>query len=117
MKSKSAGKVRLTSFDDLFGTGEAAAGETVTSVPLSQLHTFKDHPFRVLDDEKMQETVESVKRYGVLMPGIVRPHPKGGYEVIAGWILHFTARRRKVPGEDSDQKGGAYWAIVQSRRT
>ena len=44
MKSKSAEKVRLTSFDDLFGTGEAAAGETVTSVPLSQLHTFKDHP-------------------------------------------------------------------------
>ncbi len=84
MKSKSAGKVRLTSFDDLFGANEAVAGETVTSVPLSQLHTFKGHPFRVLDDEKMQETVESVKQYGVLMPGIVRPHPEGGYEVIAG---------------------------------
>ena len=84
MKSKSAGKVRLTSFDDLFGANEAAAGETVTSVPLSQLHTFKDHPFRVLDDEKMQETVESVKQYGVLVPGIVRPHPESGYEVIAG---------------------------------
>ena len=82
MKSKSAEKVRLNSFDDLFGIDEA--GETVTSVPLSELHTFKDHPFRVLDDEKMQETVESVKQYGVLMPGIVRPHPKGGYEVIAG---------------------------------
>ena len=84
MKSKSAGKVRLTSFDDLFGANEVAAGETVTSVPLSQLHTFKDHPFRVLDDEKMQETVESVKQYGVLVPGIVRPHPESGYEVIAG---------------------------------
>ncbi|MCI9198135.1 MAG: ParB/RepB/Spo0J family partition protein [Lachnospiraceae bacterium] len=84
MKSKSAGKVRLTSFDDLFGTDGAAAGETVTSVPLSQLHTFKGHPFRVLDDEKMQETVESVKQYGVLVPGIVRPHPENGYEVIAG---------------------------------
>ena len=83
MKSKSAGKVRLTSFDDLFGANEAA-GETVTSVPLSQLHTFKGHPFRVLDDEKMQETVESVKQYGVLVPGIVRPHPESGYEVIAG---------------------------------
>jgi len=82
MKSKSAEKVRLNSFDDLFGIDEA--GETVTSVPLSELHTFKGHPFRVLDDEKMQETVESVKQYGVLMPGIVRPHPKGGYEVIAG---------------------------------
>ena len=84
MKSKSAGKVRLTSFDDLFGANEVAAGETVTSVPLSQLHTFKGHPFRVLDDEKMQETVESVKQYGVLVPGIVRPHPESGYEVIAG---------------------------------
>ena len=84
MKSKSAGKVKLTSFDDLFGAGEATAGETVTSVPISQLHTFKGHPFRVLDDEKMQETVESVKQYGVLMPGIVRPYPAGGYEVIAG---------------------------------
>ena len=84
MKSKSAEKVRLTSFDDLFGANEAAAGETVTSVPLSQLHTFKGHPFRVLDDEKMQETVESVRQYGVLVPGIVRPHPESGYEVIAG---------------------------------
>ena len=84
MKSKSAEKVKLKSFDDLFGTGEVAAGETVTSVPLSQLHTFKDHPFRVLDDEKMQETVDSVKRYGVLIPGIVRPHPANGYEVVAG---------------------------------
>ena len=86
MKSKSAGKVKLKSFDDLFGTDAPGAGtrETVTSVPLSQLHTFKDHPFRVLDDEKMQETVDSVKRYGVLIPGIVRPHPESGYEVVAG---------------------------------
>ena len=82
MKSKSAEKVKLNSFDDLFGIDET--GETVTSVPLSELHTFKGHPFRVLDDEKMQETVESVKQYGVLMPGIVRPHSEGGYEVIAG---------------------------------
>ncbi len=82
MKSKSAEKVKLNSLDDLFGIDET--GETVTSVPLSELHTFKGHPFRVLDDEKMQETVESVKQYGVLMPGIVRPHPEGGYEVIAG---------------------------------
>ena len=82
MKSKSAEKVKLNSFDDLFGIDET--GETVTSVPLSELHTFKGHPFQVLDDEKMQETVESVKQYGVLMPGIVRPHPEGGYEVIAG---------------------------------
>ncbi len=84
MKSKSAEKVKLKSFDDLFGTGEMAAGETVISVPLGQLHAFKGHPFRVLDDEKMQETVESVKEHGVLVPGIVRPHSESGYEVIAG---------------------------------
>ncbi len=82
MKSKSAEKVRLNSFDDLFGIDEA--GETVTSVPLSELHTFKGHPFRVLDDEKMQETVESVKQYGVLMPGIVRPHPKAAMRLLQG---------------------------------
>ena len=82
--NKSAEKVKLTSFDDLFGTASLDSGERVTTVPLSQLHTFKDHPFRVADDEKMQETVESIKQYGVLMPGIVRPYPAGGYEVIAG---------------------------------
>ena len=100
MKSKSAEKVRLTSFDDLFGANEMAAGETVTSVPLSQLHTFKDHPFRVLDDEKMQETVESVKQYGVLVPGIVRPHPVSGYEVIAGhrrWRACELAGLKEMP--------------------
>lgn len=84
MKSKSADKVKLKSFDDLFGTNEILTGETVTSVPLKQLHTFKEHPFQVLDDEKMQETVDSVKKYGVLIPGIVRPYPEGGYEVVAG---------------------------------
>ena len=84
MKSKSADKVKLKSFDDLFGTNEILTGETVTSVPLKQLRIFKGHPFRVLDDEKMQETVDSVKKYGVLIPGIVRPYPEGGYEVVAG---------------------------------
>lgn len=58
--NKSAEKVKLTSFDDLFGTASLDSGERVTTVPLSQLHTFKDHPFRVSDDEKMQETVESI---------------------------------------------------------
>ena len=84
MKNKGLKKLDLKSYDDLFGAGEPAAGEAVISVPVHILHPFKDHPFRVVDDEKMQETVESVKQYGVLMPGIVRPHPEGGYEVIAG---------------------------------
>lgn len=100
MKNKSAGKVKLKSFDDLFGTGETAAGETVTSVPLSLLRTFKNHPFRVLDDEKMQETVDSIKKYGVLIPGIVRPYPGGGYEVVAGhrrWRACELAGLKEMP--------------------
>lgn len=84
MKGNSAKKVKLTSFDDLFGTSEPASGESITYVPISQFHTFKGHPFRVMDDEKMQETVDSVKKFGVLVPGIVRPHPENGYEVISG---------------------------------
>lgn len=84
MKSKSAQKVKLTSYDDLFGTSGTDGGEVVTSLPIRLFHAFKDHPFRVVDDEKMQETVESIKKYGVLMPGIVRPHPVDGYEVVAG---------------------------------
>lgn len=81
-KTGSASKVRLNTFDDLFGG--STSGEQIIHAKLSDLHTFRGHPFRVLDDEKMQETVESVKQYGVLMPGIVRSHPEGGYEVIAG---------------------------------
>lgn len=73
MRSKSAEKVKLSSFDDLFGKEEPVSGEVVTSVPIDLLHPFKNHPFHVLDDEKMEETVESVKQYGILMPGIVRP--------------------------------------------
>jgi ParB family chromosome partitioning protein len=84
MKNKSAAKVKLTSYDDLFGTSQPVSSEAITSVPITLLHPFKDHPFRVLDDEKMQETVESIKKYGVLMPGIVRPHPESGYEMVAG---------------------------------
>lgn len=95
MKSRSAQKVKLTSYDELFGTSEPASGEVVTTVPLQQLHTFKDHPFRVVDDIKMQETVESVNKYGILVPGIVRPHPENGYEVVAG---HRRWRACKLAG-------------------
>lgn len=84
MKGSSAQKIRLTSYEDLFGGEGQASGEAVTSVPISQLHSFKGHPFHVLDDAKMQETVESVKKYGILVPGIVRPSSAGGYEVVAG---------------------------------
>ena len=83
MKSKSAEKIKLTSYDDLFGVEESCVEGTYTQVPLSQLRPFKNHPFKVLDDEKMQETVESVIQHGVIQPGIVRPCAEG-YEVVAG---------------------------------
>lgn len=84
-KMGSAAKVKLNSFDDLFGTEQPQAGtEQVQEIVLSELHEFKGHPFKVLDDEKMQETVESVREHGVLMPGIARPRAEGGYEIIAG---------------------------------
>jgi ParB family chromosome partitioning protein len=58
--------------------------ETVSMIPLSELHPFKNHPFKVRDDDTMAETTQSVKDYGVLVPAIARPHPDGGYELIAG---------------------------------
>ena len=84
MRGSSAQKMKLTSYDDLFGGDGQESGEAVTSVPIRELHPFRGHPFRVLDDAKMQETVENVKKYGVLVPGIVRPYAGGGYEVVAG---------------------------------
>ena len=84
MKNKSAGKVKLASFDDLFGTSDNVSAEQITYVPLALLHPFRNHPYRVVDDEKMQETVKSVQERGVQIPGIVRPYSGGGYEVIAG---------------------------------
>ena len=86
------------SFDDLFGGAENAAGEQVISAKLSDLHTFKGHPFRVLDDEKMGETTESISKYGVLVPGIARPRTEGGYEIISG---HRRKRGSELAGLDT----------------
>ena len=85
-KTGSAAKVKLNSFDDLFGNNEmqTAGSEQIINAPLAVLHEFKDHPFKVLDDEKMEETTESIRLYGVLVPGIARPRAGGGYELIAG---------------------------------
>ncbi len=83
-KAGSASKVRLNSFDDLFGIAGNTSGEQIIYAKLADLHTFKGHPFHVLDDEKMEETTESIDKYGVLVPGIVRPRKEGGYEIIAG---------------------------------
>ena len=62
----------------------AKQSEQVQEIPISELFPFKDHPFRVLDDEAMQRTVESISQFGVLAPAIARPRPEGGYEIIAG---------------------------------
>lgn len=85
MKS-SAGKIQMTSFDELFQTGDArdSCEETVQEIALTDLYPFKNHPFKVLDDEAMQDTVESIKAHGVLVPAIARPRAEGGYELIAG---------------------------------
>lgn len=82
MKS-SAAKIQMTSFDDLF-QADGEGGERIQEIPLEELHAFKNHPYHVRDDTQMQETVESVKKYGILIPGIVRPRSEGGYEIIAG---------------------------------
>ena len=83
-KAGSASKVKLNHFDDLFGSTGNSSEEQIIHVKLADLHTFQGHPFRVLDDEKMEETAESIRRYGVLVPGIVRLRRDGGYEIIAG---------------------------------
>ena len=86
MKS-SAKNISLTSLDDLFSTEEERSRDvvgTIVNIPLSQLHDFPNHPFKVRDDEKMEETVESVKAYGVLVPAIVRQRPDGEYEIVSG---------------------------------
>lgn len=86
MGSRSADRVKFTSYSDLFGNEpiENSAEGKVIRLSLDILHPFKNHPFRVLDDEKMMETVDSVKKYGVLVPGIVRKDNLGGYEIVAG---------------------------------
>ena len=86
MPRKSA-NVSLKSFDDIFSTEESRQAEKlehVQQVPLSELHAFEGHPFRVVDDEEMQKVVDSVKEFGILTPLIARPDPYGGYEIISG---------------------------------
>ena len=98
MKS-SAAKIQVTSFEELFGPSapEPASGP-FQEISLTELHPFKDHPFHVTDDEKMQELVESVAQHGVLVPGIVRPRSEGGYELVAG---HRRKRASELAGKDT----------------
>ena len=86
MKS-SAQKMQLAPLDDLFSTQasrDEAQREKVQEIPLEELHPFAHHPFKVLDDDRMKDTADSIREYGVLVPAIARPRPDGGYELIAG---------------------------------
>ena len=82
----SASKIHLTPYDELFSGGEedSSSGDGVREIALSELHPFKSHPFKVLDDGQMQKLVDSIKENGVLSPAVVRPCSEGGYEIISG---------------------------------
>ncbi len=87
--------VSLKGADDIFSTEESRQEqqrEQVQQIPIGELFPFKNHPFKVLDDESMQRTVESVEQYGVLSPLIARPRPEGGYEIISGHRRQFAAK-------------------------
>lgn len=92
---KRGANVSLSSYDEIFSTEETRSQdnlEKIQNLPLAELHPFQNHPFKVVDDEAMQRTVESVARYGVLAPAIARPRPEGGYEIISGHRrLHAAA--------------------------
>ncbi len=94
-------KLTLTSYDEIFSTEESRADaqrEKVIQIPLADLHPFKNHPFKVQDDERMQDTAESIREYGVLVPAIVRPREEGGYEIVAG---HRRKRGCEIAGLDT----------------
>ena len=91
----------LSSYDDIFSTEESRQEEQreqVQQIPIGELFPFKNHPFKVLDDDSMSDTVESVKQYGVLSPLIARPRPKGGYEIISG---HRRQHAAELAGLDT----------------
>lgn len=96
MKS-SAKNIQMTSYEDLFRVSENGGpeGEKVQEIALTELFPFRDHPFKVLDDEAMTDTVESVKMHGVLVPGIARPRAEGGYELVSG---HRRKRASELAG-------------------
>ena len=98
---KNSLNVSLKGADDIFSTEESRQEqqrEQVQQIPIGELFPFKNHPFKVLDDESMQRTVESVEQYGVLSPLIARPRPEGGYEIISGHRRDYCA---KVVGLDT----------------
>lgn len=91
------GKIVLSTYDDMFGTEENAVSSPanatgqIIDISLEALHPFANHPFRVVDDESMDEMVESIKEYGVLVPAIARPRAEGGYELLSGHRRHHAS--------------------------
>lgn len=91
---KKGANISLKGYDDIFSTDQSRAEaqqERVQEIPLSELHPFEGHPFRVVDDEEMMKTAESVRDFGVLTPAIVRPDPDGGYEIVSGHRRHWAS--------------------------
>ena len=94
-----SGNLALKGLDDLFSTEEnrqEEQREQVQQIPIDELYPFKDHPFKVLDDEAMQRTVESIKQLGVTNPLIARPRPDGGYEIISGHRRQHAAQLARL---------------------
>ena len=90
---KKGANISLSSYDDIFSTQESRqeTGEHVVMLPLEAIHPFKNHPFRIVDDEEMQKTAESIREYGVLVPAIVRPLENGEYEMISGHRRRYAS--------------------------
>ena len=93
--------ISLKGYDDIFSTEQSRTEEQqerVQEIPLSELHPFEGHPFKVVDDEAMMKTAESVRGFGVMTPAIVRPDPNGGYEIISG---HRRHRASELAGKET----------------
>ena len=98
---KKGANISLKGYDDIFSTDQSRAEaqqERVQEIPLSELHPFEGQPFRVVDDEEMMKTAESVRNFGVLTPAIVRPDPDGGYEIVSG---HRRHRASELAGKET----------------
>lgn len=91
-KKSSASKIELKRFDDLFGDSNTNEPNGIVEIPIDELYEFKNHPFK-LHDEELEEMVDSVEHFGILVPGICRPRPEGGYEILAGHTRREACRR------------------------
>ena len=110
--TKSGLNVSLKGADDIFSTEESRQDQQrkqVQQIPIAELHPFTNHPFKVLDDESIQRTVESVEQYGVLSPLITRPRPEGSYEIISGTVVSTL---HSLPGLKPCRLSFVTWTIT-----